>query len=132
MPIQLSLSEKSSPAHGTFDASRINIWSAFTTPMPPSHAQVIARLLAREATDSSLAKKSGRPSSQRKSAKVPIWTDVEKAEYAFFKDREDQWKKSFLNAYRRVKSGDLSYLSYTNSLFSMVFVNIGMMGSIFK
>lgn len=124
--MQLLLSDTSNPKSGTFDHSRINIWSAFTTPMPQSHAQVIARLLARESAAAALTKKSTRLSSQKKSSKGPTWTDSEKGEYAFFKDREDQWKKSFLNAYRRVKAGELSYLSYTNSLFSMVFTNTGM------
>ena len=46
-------------------------------------------------------------------------TEIEKAEYSFFKDREDQWKKAFQSAYKRVKTGELSYLCYENSLFLM-------------
>ena len=54
-------------------------------------------------------------------------TEIEKAEYSFFKDREDQWKKAFQSAYKRVKTGELSYLCYENSLFLMAFVNLGRM-----
>lgn len=102
----------------TLTSSRLCLWSAYTTPMPASHSAIISRLLSREMNEKS------RPTIKNGVAKPIVRKDSEKAEFSFFKDREAQWKKSFQNAYRRVKNGDLSYLSYTNSSFTMIFTTV--------